>query len=83
MVTQTDELVTVYRPLLTTTYRSLPNPAARSRINGGGEYGAAVAVAAGHAELALAVDELGSARVRVFPAGWLVDVYYSSKVLIN
>ncbi|GAB4819100.1 hypothetical protein N2152v2_006146 [Parachlorella kessleri] len=50
-------------PLLTTSPSSLPNPAGRGRINGGGEYGAAVAVAAGHAELALTVDELGSARV--------------------
>jgi hypothetical protein len=51
------------RPLLTLTSAGTPNPAARGRLHGGGEYGGAVAVAGGLADLALAVDELGSARV--------------------
>jgi hypothetical protein len=51
------------RPLLSSGLDTLPNPAGKGRSNGGGEYGAAVAVAAGHADLALAVDELGSAQV--------------------
>lgn len=41
----------------------LPNPAGCGFHHGGGEFGAAVSVAAGLADLALAVDELGGARV--------------------
>jgi tetratricopeptide (TPR) repeat protein len=41
----------------------LENPAARGHLLGGGEYGAAVAAAGGLADLAVAVDELGSALV--------------------
>jgi amidase len=41
----------------------VPNPAGRGRTHGGGDFGAAAAVAGGLADLALAVDELGSARV--------------------
>eukprot|EP00887_Chlorella_sp_A99_P007627 scaffold20.g7627.t1 len=50
-------------PLLMPSLGGVPNPAGRGFHHGGGEYGAAVAVAAGLADLALAVDELGSARV--------------------
>ena len=51
------------RPLLCPDSGATPNPAGRGHTHGGGDYGAAVAVAAGLADLALAVDELGSARV--------------------
>ncbi|PRW56947.1 outer envelope mitochondrial [Chlorella sorokiniana] len=50
-------------PLLSPDSATTPNPAGRSRIHGGGDFGAAVAVAAGLADLALALDELGGARV--------------------
>lgn len=50
-------------PLLSLSGGGTPNPAGRGRTHGGGDYGAAVAVAAGLADLALSVDELGSARV--------------------
>lgn len=50
-------------PLLSLEGGGTPNPAGRGRTHGGGEYGAAVAVAAGFADVALAVDGLGTARV--------------------
>lgn len=50
-------------PLLSLDGAGTPNPAGQGRTHGGGDYGAAVAVAGGLADLALAVDELGSARV--------------------
>lgn len=51
------------RPLLCGGNGGTPNPAGRGRVHGGGDYGAAAAVAGGLADLALAVDELGTARV--------------------
>ena len=53
----------VCSPLLSISGAGTPNPAGKGRTHGGGDYGAAVSVAAGLADLALAVDELGSARV--------------------
>ena len=52
-----------HSPLLTLDGAGTPNPAGRGRSHGGGDYGAAVAVSAGLADLALGVDELGTARV--------------------
>ena len=53
----------VCSPLLSISGAGTPNPAGKGRTHGGGDYGAAVSVAAGLADLALAVDELGTARV--------------------
>ncbi len=51
------------RPLLCPDNATTPNPTGRGATHGGGDFGAAVAVAAGLADLALALDELGGARV--------------------
>ncbi|KAI3438049.1 hypothetical protein D9Q98_000492 [Chlorella vulgaris] len=50
-------------PLLSISGAGTPNPAGRGHVQGGGEYGAAAAVTGGLADLALTIDELGSARV--------------------
>lgn len=52
------------RPLLSSTLGEAPNPAGRGHTHGGGQYGAAAAVAAGLCDLAAAMDEGGgSARL--------------------